>query len=325
MDAREPRRWGLCVELAGLSLAQHQDALKSAESAGFTDLWSGETAGHDGFTVLALAAAWTERMRLGTGIVNVFTRGPAVLAQHAAALQEASGGRFALGLGSSTQVIVEGWNGIEYARPRTRVRETVEFVSQALAGQRASPRFRLARPPDSRIPIMIAALRARMLETAAELGDGVFLNLAPIDGMPQLIEHIRAGARAAGKSFDEVELLCHIPCVPGSGRAAEQLARRLLVEYATVPAYSEYYSWLGYGEALEPVLAAWRERDRPAAENALPLELLNQIFAFGHPEQQRAHVERMVAAGVTCPVLMPIIDQPSHTGYQRWIEAMGPG
>jgi alkanesulfonate monooxygenase SsuD/methylene tetrahydromethanopterin reductase-like flavin-dependent oxidoreductase (luciferase family) len=114
------RRWALSLELPGLSLPEHEPVVRAAEEAGFTDAWSGETGGHDGFTSLVMAATWTERMRLGTGVVNVFTRGPAALAQHASALQDASSGRFCLGIGSSSNVIVERWNRIPFEKPRRR-------------------------------------------------------------------------------------------------------------------------------------------------------------------------------------------------------------
>src|SRR5205807_8932750 len=110
---------------------------------GYDDLWTGDTAGPDGFTPLALAAAWTERVRLGTGIVNVFTRGPAVLAQHAAALSDASRGRFVLGLGASSNVIVERWNGVPFERPLSKVREAVERLRPVLAGERGLGGFKL--------------------------------------------------------------------------------------------------------------------------------------------------------------------------------------
>src|SRR5919197_3293954 len=101
-------RWSLSLELPGLTLPQHEPIVRAAEEAGYTDAWTGETGGHDGFTALVLAAAWTEEMRLGTGVVNVFTRGPATLAQHAAAVSDASGGGLFLGLGSRPQTI--GWH-----------------------------------------------------------------------------------------------------------------------------------------------------------------------------------------------------------------------
>jgi len=171
------RRWGLSLELPGLPLAQHGPVLRTAEAAGYTDGWPGEVSGHDGFTPVAAAAVHTERMRLGTGVVNVFTRGPAVLAQHAAALQHLSGGRFCLGIGSSSDRIVERWNGIPFQKPLTRVRETIEFLRAALAGERAGPGgFRLEQPPTEPVPIYVAALRERMLQPAGELGDGAFVN-----------------------------------------------------------------------------------------------------------------------------------------------------
>src|SRR5919205_2702773 len=105
-------RWGLTLTLPQLPLAQHEDLVRRAEAAGYTDFWTGETNGPDGFTPLALAACWTERARLGTGIVGVMTRGPALLAQQTAALADASGGRFVLGIGASSDRIV-AWNKVE--------------------------------------------------------------------------------------------------------------------------------------------------------------------------------------------------------------------
>jgi alkanesulfonate monooxygenase SsuD/methylene tetrahydromethanopterin reductase-like flavin-dependent oxidoreductase (luciferase family) len=121
-------RWGLTLPLPGSPLRDAEELVRRAEAAGYTDLWSGETNGPDGFTPLALAAAWTEGVRLGTGVVGVFTRGPALLAMEAAALTDASAGRFVLGIGASSDRIVEGWNRIPFERPLSKVSETVDFV-----------------------------------------------------------------------------------------------------------------------------------------------------------------------------------------------------
>src|SRR5215217_2923176 len=120
----EPTSWGLTLPFAGVPLAATEPLVRRAEAAGWDDFWTGDTNGPDGFTPLALAAAWTERMRLGTGVVNPFTRGPAVLAMQAAALADASGGRFVLGLGASSNVIVERWNEVPFEKPLTRLRAT---------------------------------------------------------------------------------------------------------------------------------------------------------------------------------------------------------
>src|SRR5215475_11011850 len=195
------RRWGLTVPLPGLPLAAHRELVQRAEAAGYTDLWSGETNGPDGFTPLALSAAWTERARLGTGIVGVFQRGPALLAQEAAALADASSGRFVLGIGSSSDRIIEGWNGIPFEKPLAKVRETLEFLQVALAGERTESRFKLENPPAEKVPIVLAALRGKMLELAVEKADGAFTNFLPLDGLPQVVEGVKDAP-------DEFELLC---------------------------------------------------------------------------------------------------------------------
>src|SRR6266480_3452483 len=146
------RRWGLTLPLPGLPLAQHRELAERAEAAGYTDLWSGETNGPDGFTPLALAAAWTERARLGTGIVGVMTRGPALLAQQTSALADASDGRFVLGIGASSDRIVSGWNATEFSKPLTRVSESIDFLRTALAGDRTETGFKLEQAPAEPVP-----------------------------------------------------------------------------------------------------------------------------------------------------------------------------
>src|SRR3982751_5514597 len=149
------RRWGLTLPLPGLPLAGQRELVEQAEAAGSTDLWSGETNGPDGFTPLALAATQTERARLGTGVVGVFTRGPALLAQQAAALADLSGGRFALGIGASSDRIVEGWNRMPFDRPLTRIAETVDFLDASFTGERTATGFKLEQPPAEPPPIIL--------------------------------------------------------------------------------------------------------------------------------------------------------------------------
>src|SRR4051812_15979808 len=159
-------RWGLTVPFTGVPLADHGELFRRAEAAGYDDLWSSETSGYDGFTPLALAAVHTRRVRLGTGVVNPFTRGPAVLAQHAAALADASGGRFVLGLGSSPAVIVGRGTGVPFERPLSRMRAALEALPPALGGGGGPGGSRLEAPPAEPVPIVVAALRGRMLALA---------------------------------------------------------------------------------------------------------------------------------------------------------------
>ena len=309
------RRWGLTLPLPGLPLREHGELVRRAEAAGYTDLWTGETSGPDGFTPLALATEQTESMRLGTGVVGVFTRGPALLAQQAAALGDASGGRFALGIGASSYRIVEGWNDIPFSKPLTRVSQTIDFLRTAFAGERTDTGFKLEQQPEFDIPIIVAALRGKMLELAVEKGDGAFTNFLPLAS----VDKVSGAIQAAPDGF---ELLCRFFCMPGEREQVEPLARFMFASYATVPVYEAFFRWLGYGEKIDPMVEAWAAKDRQGAAAAAPWELIEDVFIFGTPEQIRARLEAFVEGGVTLPVILPIA-QPDQFG--ELIEALGPG
>ena len=306
MNERPATRWALTVPFNAVPLREHRALLEGAEAVGFTDLWSGETSGPDGLTPLALAAAWTERMRLGTGVVNAFTRGPAVLAQHAVALQDASGGRFCLGIGSSSNVIVERWNQIPFEKPLTKVRETVEVLRAVLGGERGPGGFKLDSPPETPPPIYIAALRGRMLRLGGSLGDGTFVNFLPISGVETVMAEIHAGEREAGKPAGASDVLCRFFCIPQQEAEGLPLARWMFSAYATVPVYEQFFRWLGWGAAIDPMVEAWRAGDREGARQAAPEELIREIFIFGSPEEQKARLAEFVKGGITTPVLTPI-------------------
>ncbi|HSK49401.1 MAG TPA: LLM class F420-dependent oxidoreductase [Solirubrobacterales bacterium] len=310
MDAR----WGLTLPLPGLQLADHRQHVERAEATGYTDLWSGETAGPDGFTPLALAAAWTERMRLGTGIVGVFQRGPALLAQQAAALASGSDGRFVLGIGSSSDRIVEGWNGIPFERPLSKVRETLDFLDVALAGERTPSGFKLETPPAEPVPVVLAALRGKMLELAVQRAAGAFTNFLPLSGLPQVTAQLDGAP-------DGFELLCRFFCIPGEREQVEPLARFMFSSYITVPVYADFYRWLGHGERIEPMVSAWEAGDRKAAAAAAPWELIEEMFVFGTPAEMKERIRAFVAGGITLPILTPIVT-PDKLGEA--IEALAP-
>src|SRR4051812_38966429 len=270
------QRWGLTLPLPATPLGASEELVRRAEAAGYTDLWSGETNGPDGFTPLALSAAWTERARLGTGIVGVFQRGPALLAQEAAALADASNGRFVLGIGSSSDRIVEGWNGIPFEKPLSRVRETLEFLRTALDGERTGSGFKLEAAPAERVPIVLAALRGRMLDLAVERGDGAFTNFLPLGGLPK----VAAQLEDAPQGF---ELLCRFFCIPGEREAVEPLARFMFSSYITVPVYAAFYRWLGYGDRIDAMVSAWESGDRQGAAAAAPPGLVEDMVIFCSP------------------------------------------
>jgi probable F420-dependent oxidoreductase len=307
-------RWGLTLPLPLTALADHAELVRRAEAAGYTDLWSGETNGPDGFTPLALAAAWTGELRLGTGVVGVFQRGPALLAQQAAALADASRGRFVLGIGASSDRIVEGWNQIAFERPLSKVEATLDFLRPALAGERTENRVKIeATPPP--VPIVLAALRGRMLRLAVAKADGAFTNFLPISGLPKVTERLE-------EAPDGFELLCRFFCLPGEREQVEPMARFMFSSYITVPVYAAFYRWLGHGDAIADMCQRWEGKDRQGAAEAAPWNLIEEMFILGTPEEMKARLDEFVAGGITCPVLTPITT-PDKLG--DLIEALAPG
>jgi probable F420-dependent oxidoreductase len=313
--AEPTKRWGLTVPLPGLGLRDHEAAIRAAEASGYTDVWSGETQGPDGFTPLTLAAAWTEHMRLGTGIVGVFQRGPALLAMETAALADASGGRFALGIGSSSNVIVERWNGIPFERPLSKVSETIDYLRPVLAGERGPGGFKLERPPTSEVPIVVAALRGKMLAMAAAKADGAFTNFLPLSGLEQVVAPL-------ADAPDGFELLCRFFCIPGPREQVEPIARFMFASYATVPVYESFFRWLGHGPAIDEMVEAWNAKERERALAAVPWDLVEDIFILGEPAEMHERLERFVAGGITLPILTPIT---TPDRIVELIEALGPG
>jgi probable F420-dependent oxidoreductase len=292
-------RWGLTLPLPGTTLADHRPFVEQAEADGYTDLWTGETGGPDGFTPLALSAAWTEKVRLGTGIVGVFQRGPALLAQQAAALTDASGGRFVLGIGASSDRMVAGWNEIPFEKPLSKVEKTLDFLRVALAGERTSTGFKLETAPAHPTPIVLAALRGKMLRLAGEKGDGAFSNFLPLGGLPKVTEQIKD----ADPGF---ELLCRFFCIPGERDQVEGLARFMFSSYVTVPVYANFFRWLGYGDEIAAMCEAWENKDRQGAAAAAPWELIEDTFLLGSPEQIRERLDAYVDGGITLPIVTPI-------------------
>jgi probable F420-dependent oxidoreductase len=308
------QRWGLTVPLTGISLPENEEHFKRAEAAGYTDLWTGETNGPDGFTPLSLASAWTNEVRLGTGVVGVMQRGRALLAQEAAAVADASRGRFALGIGASSDRIIEGWNGMPFEKPLSKMSETIDFLRTALAGERADGGFKLERAPELRVPIILAALRGKMLKLAVEKADGAFTNFLPLAGLPKVVEQLEGAP-------DGFELLCRFFCLPGEREQIEPLARFMFSSYITVPVYENFYRWLGYGEKIDSMVEAWNAKDRQKAAEEAPWDLIEEMFIFGEPAEMKERLGAFVKGGITLPVITPITT-PERLG--ELIEALAP-
>jgi alkanesulfonate monooxygenase SsuD/methylene tetrahydromethanopterin reductase-like flavin-dependent oxidoreductase (luciferase family) len=205
-----------------------------------------------------------------------------------------------LGIGASSDRIVEGWNGIPFERPLSRVSESIDFLRPVLAGERAAEGgFKLEQAPAEPIPIILAALRGKALRLAVEKADGAFSNFLPLSGVPQVVE----GLEGAGEDF---ELLCRFFCLPGPREQVEPLARFMFASYTTVPVYEAFFRWLGHGEAIDGMVEAWARREREAAMAAAPWDLIEETFIFGEPAEMRERLNAYVEGGITCPVITPV-------------------
>lgn len=313
-------RWGITLPLTGVPVLDHRHLVAELAELGYTDIWSAETAGTDAFTPLALAAQWSDRLRLGTAIAPVYTRGPATLAMTAATLAEVSGNRFVLGIGSSSPAIVQRWNAVDFAEPFKRTRDTLRFLKSALAGEKVSEEyetftvrgFRLERAPEQRVPIMLAALRPNMLRLAGREADGAITNwLAATD-----VAKVRA-------ELGQGELAARIfVCPTEDTEAARALGRMLISTYLTVPAYAAFHDWLGRGEALRPMHEAWAAGDRRGAGALIPDEVVDDLVVHGSVERCRARVAEYAANGVDTPVIAVL---PTGADQLDLVRALAPG
>ncbi len=294
--------YGITIPFDGSPLAEHREWFQELMDLGYTDAWTAEADGADGFIPLALAAAWAPTLRLGTAIIPAFTRGPALLAQSAAAMAEAAPGRFALGVGTSSDVIVERWNGIPFEEPYKRTRDVVRFLRLALTGEKVDAEFdtfrvkgfRLGRPPAVVPPILVAALRPGMLRLAGREGDGAIINWLGADDVPKVVAEVGPGKEVVARIF----------VFPSEDSAAVRTAgRRMVAAYLNVPVYAAFHEWLGRGPLLEGMWSEWRAGDRRAALAAIPDEVVDALVLHGSPSAVKAQIQRYVDNGVTTPVL----------------------
>lgn len=295
----------MTIPFAGLPLSDHKDAFRELVDLGYSDVWSSEADGADGFTPLALAAAWAPELRLGVAIIPAYTRGPALLAQSVASLADAAPGRFVMGIGSSSNVIVERWNGIPFEEPYQRTRDVVRFLKTALEGEKVTEEystfsvkgFRLGIRPAQEPPILVAALREGMLKLAGREGDGAIINWLSADDVPTVAPIVHEAAAAAGKPAPEIAARIFV-CPSTDADAVRAQARFAIAAYLNVPVYAAFHEWVGRGEALRGMWDHWKAGDRKAALAAIPDHVVDELIIHGAPESCREQIDQYLEAGV---------------------------
>lgn len=300
---------------------------KWAEDQGYDDLWFADSSGIDALTTAAAVALETERCRIGTAIIPVFSRTPAVLASTTHVLNKLSKGRFILGLGSSSQTMMENWHGQKFEKPLTRVKETTLLVKQMLTGEKTafdgatvtSRGYRQLPLPEGSQPVYMAGLRGKMLEAAAEFSDGVIVNLFPKDALPKMMEHIKIGAERAGKKIEDIEVVCrHQVIVTDDKEAARNLIRAAFAPYYATPVYNAFLSWAGYEAVAKEISAGWAAKDRSRTTGALDDSLVDDIAILGSMQECHERIHAYGAAGITTHIISCVSPKETQATYDAF-------
>ncbi|WP_254861524.1 LLM class flavin-dependent oxidoreductase [Halovivax gelatinilyticus] len=281
-----------------------QAALASeAEAAGFDLVLIPETWGRDAFTRAGYIAAHVESVGLGTGIIPVHSRSPSLIAQSIATLDELAPGGAFLGLGLSSNYVIEQWHGIEFAPALRRQRETIEIVRQALSGEPLDyegsvfdvEHFKMRFEPSPDIPVCVGAQGPTNCELTGGFADAWLPNRIPLASMDQLRDHVDRGAKKQDRDPSAVETIPFATtCILDDGETARTRASEEIAHY--IGAMGDYtresLTQLGFGDVAETVDERWQDDEKDAAVDAVSDELLDEITVSGTPEQAAETIER---------------------------------
>ena len=300
---------------AGRSLEQAIERVRLAESLGYDSTYVTHIAGRDSLTVLAAYAAATERIRLGTGVLPIYSRTPAATAQTAATIDELSGGRMVLGVGVSHRLTVEAWYGQSIDRPVTEMREYVGAMramfrgDEPPEGEKWPTKFRFmgydVRPE---LPIYVAALSPNMLRLAGEIGDGVLLWLCdPPYVRDVVIPEVTKGRERAGKGLEGFDIVPAVPAAVTADRDATlERLRGDLVTYLSLPFYRSMLERSGFGGEIAGFDEGIAAGDVERAKASMSEAMLDSLGGFGGGAEVRGAVERYLDAGATSPGVSPV-------------------
>jgi probable F420-dependent oxidoreductase len=304
-----------CFISVGRSLDQAIERVRLADQLGYEAVYVTQIAGRDALTVVTAYALSTRRIRVGTGVVPIYTRTPATMAQTGATIDELSGGRLNLGLGVSHRPVVEGWYGQTIDRPVAEMREYVDILRAILRGEdppqgkKWRTGFRLAgMDPRPDLRIYVAALSPGMLRAAGEIADGVVLWLCnPNYVRDVVVPEVSTGRERAGKALDGFDIVPAVPAAvvkdPSQAHAA---MRRDLLTYFSLPFYRAMIERSGFGHDVAAFDQAAGSGDADAMGRAISDGFLDHLTAVGDEAAVRAGVKRYAEAGATSPCIGPI-------------------
>lgn len=323
------QRYGLTIPLLS-PIHDQKSKIEQLSGMGFTDVWTAEALGFDGLSPLVLASQWAPELRLGTAILPVYTRGPALLAQSIAALENISPGNVAIGIGSSSNIIVENMNAVEFKEPYKRVRDTLRFLKAALTSEKVTEAydtfevkgFRLGGPKIGQVPILVAALREGMLRLAGREANGAILNWLTRADAKEISAIVNEASQAAGNSHTP-EIAARLFVCPNPNRdEVMPSAKRSMAGYLNVPVYKAFHQWRGRTDALLEHWELWDAGKRAESLDAIPDDLVDELFIHGTPEECLKRFEEFRAAGISTPIMAVI----PFGGIDEWeaIQSLAP-
>ena len=311
-------------------------AAQLADELGYDSFWVPEAWGYEVFSLLTEIAVHTRRIRLGTGIINVFSRSAGLIGMSAASVDEISEGRLLLGIGTSGKNVIEGFHGRSFDKPLTHVRDVIRVVRALLAGDRMNEAdaelcsyrpFKLEMTPlRPNIPIFVAALRPKAVESVGELADGWIPTFWPYDKLEEGRRLIAAGAARAGRDPTSIVTAPFVTALPVGLEEGELIARRILAFY--IGGMGEYYAELltrfGFGEDCKRIAALYAEpATRAQAALAVPPAMMEALMVSGDPVHCVEELRRRRAFGMDLPILSLPNDMPWEA-VESFIRAMAP-
>ena len=299
------------------TLAESVARAKAAERLGYESVWTTQMPdARDAAVVLAAYASETTRIKLGTGVLPIYTRHPTAMVQMAASLDELSGGRFILGIGISHKVTVEGMWGLKLDSPVDAMREYLTIVRAGLRdgqtsfeGTHFTARSLYSAPRRAEIPIMLSALNPRMLDLAGEMADGVVLYMCTPDYVrDHIVPAVKAGREKVGKTLEGFDIVSAVPvCLTTDRAAAHDVFRKTVGRYASLPYYRKMMDASGLGAELE--------------QDPIGERVLDELAGIGDEARVRDVIHRYREAGVTLPGVGPFAGHDGAKCFEATLEA----
>jgi probable F420-dependent oxidoreductase len=319
---------GVTAPLPGSTARESFEIVRRARDWGYRSVWASEVDGPDAFTLLGAFAATTD-LDLGVGVVPVQTRTAFTLGMTAVSLAQLCGGRFVLGIGASSEVLVSRFGGQPFDRPLQNVREAALALRPILRGDRSTFEGRYVRvggykpptPPPAPVPLFLGSLNPRSLRLAGELADGLCVNQIGPHHVPAMLEEVRAGAKRAGRELGEFPVMARLFCVVTDDLPVARAAvARTFSVYVATSVYNRFYRWMGYEAEAEAIARAAAAKDRDAMAAAFTDRMVRDLFVIGDASAVVARLRDYVDAGVTIPVVAPLApDAAAAAGMLRAI------